>query len=108
MSTAAREKGRLPNRIIWSPSLESSTLSSTEEQCSNEAFNAATSLALGFVSAILATGEVVYEFFEHRPLFDCEICMTTCANDFISAVGFKLNLYAGIDCSRATILIWNW
>src|SRR5207248_6482447 len=59
MSTAAREKGRLPKRIIWSPSLESSTLSSAVAQYSNEAFSAATSLSLGSVSASFASGAAI-------------------------------------------------
>src|SRR5713101_4128195 len=111
ISTPARENGWLPNSIIWSPSFESSTFSSAVAQYSNEAFNAATSLSLGSVSAIFASGAAIPEIFEHRPLLDSAMCMTRCANEFISGVGLKPYLSAGMASAAATMFFekrGNW
>src|SRR5215472_14050122 len=51
------------------------------------------------------------ETFEHRALLDCAICITMCPKEFISGVGLKLYLSAGIDSAAPTIFLekrGNW
>src|SRR5689334_18617951 len=105
MRAAAREDGRLPKRTIGSPSLESSTLARAVEQNSKEAWRAARSFSLPSVSASLDSEAELPEIFEHRRLLDWAMCMTRCAKVFISGVGLKLYLSAGMEFAAATIVL---
>src|ERR1051326_5033306 len=104
MNAAAREDGRLPNRVMGSPSLESSTLASAVEQNSNDDLIAATSFSFPSDSATFDSGAAVPEILEHNRKLDCAMCIDRCANVFISGVGLKLNLSAGIASAAATII----
>src|SRR2546421_12400829 len=105
MRAAAREAGRLPNNTMDSPSLESSTLARAVEQNSKEACSAARSFSLPSVSASLDSGAAVPEILEHRTLLDCAMCITRWAKVFISGVGLKLYLSAGMELAAATMVL---
>src|SRR5229473_6231059 len=105
MRAAAREAGRLPKRIIDSPSFESSTLARAVVQNSKEAFSPATNLSLPSVSASFASGAAAPEIFEHSRLFDWTMCITRCPNEFISGVGLNPYFSAGMDSAAATMFL---